>query len=77
MNTDKAIIVVCLTLFIVIGINAAIFLSLRGRRTQGQIDMFRQAADRLRDPWRDEDEALEELSKRVESLKEKSRKKDE
>lgn len=77
MNTEKAIIVVCLTLFIVIGFNVAIFLSFRGRGTRGQIDMFREAAQRVKDPWKDEDEALEELSKRVASLKEKPRKKDE
>ncbi|MEJ2265096.1 MAG: hypothetical protein P8X95_16750 [Anaerolineales bacterium] len=77
MNTEKAIIVVCLTLFIVIGFNAAIFLSFRRRGTRGQIDMFREAAQRVKDPWKDEDEALEELSKRVASLKEKTRKKDE
>lgn len=77
MNTEKAIIVVCLTLLIVIGFNAAIFLSFRRRGTRGQIDMFREAAQRVKDPWKDEDEALEELSKRVASLKEKPRKKDE
>lgn len=77
MSSDRVILIICLTVFLVIGFNAAIFLSLRGRNTQGQIDMFRQAAHRVRDPWKDEDEALEELSKRVASLKEKSKKENE
>ncbi len=77
METDKVLIVVCLTLFLVVGINAAIYVSLRGGGTQSQIDLFRRAAQRARQPWKDEDEALEELSKRVAALKEKGKESDE
>jgi hypothetical protein len=60
-----------LTLFLVVGLNAAIYAALRGGGTQTQIELFRRAAQRARQPWKDEDEALQELSKRVAVLKEK------
>ncbi len=69
MDLDKAGLVICLTLFIVIGINAAIYASLRRGNTVGQIELLRKAANRARKPWETEDEALNELSKRVEELK--------
>jgi hypothetical protein len=71
METDNVLLVVCLTLFLVIGINAALYVSLRGGGTQTQIDLFRRAAQRARQPWKEEDEALHELSKRVAALKNK------
>jgi cell division protein FtsB len=76
MESDNILLVICLTLFLVVGLNAAIFVSLRGGGTQTQIELFRRAAQRARQPWKDEDEALQELSRRVAALKEK-RKNDE
>lgn len=70
MDTENVLLVVCLTLFLVIGINAALYVSLRGGGTQTQIDLFRRAAQRARQPWKEEDEALQELSERVAALKE-------
>lgn len=72
MQSDNLLLVLCLTLFLVVGINAAIYASLRGGGTQTQIDLFRRAAQRARQPWKDEDEALQELSRRVAALKGKS-----
>lgn len=71
MESDKILLVICLTLFLVVGLNAAIYASLRGGGTRTQIELFRRAAQRARHPWKDEDEALQELSKRVAALKEK------
>lgn len=69
MDTSKVPLVLCLTLVIVIGINAALYVSLRGGSTAGQIELFRRAAQRARQPWKDEEDALNELSKRVAALK--------
>lgn len=72
MDLDKAALVICLTLFIVIGVNAALYVSLRSRGTIGQIDLFRKAAQRARRPWGKEEDALVELSQRVAALKKAS-----
>ncbi|HSF80976.1 MAG TPA: hypothetical protein VLA49_07065 [Anaerolineales bacterium] len=69
MELEKAGLVICLTLFIVIGINAAIYASLRRGNTVGQIELLRKAATSARKPWQAEDEALDELSKRVNELR--------
>lgn len=68
MDSDKALIVVCLTLLIVIGINAAIYVMVRGSGTVTQVELMRRALGRARKPWSDEEEALQELSQRVASL---------
>ena len=62
MDLDKATIVICLTLFIVIGTNAAIYASFRRGNTKSTLDMLRRTATRIRNPWQVEDEALRELS---------------
>lgn len=69
MDLNKAALVICLTVFIVIGINAAIYASLRRGTTIGQIELLRKAAGRARKPWENEDKALSELSRRVNELK--------
>lgn len=69
MDYSKAILIVCVTLIIVIGINAAIFASTRRRRSVNTVAMFRKAANRARNPWEDEDAALSELSELVEKIK--------
>lgn len=69
MDTGRAALVIILTLLIVIGVNALIYLSLRKRSSIGQIEMMRRAAKRARNPWEDEDNNLRELSRRVAELK--------
>lgn len=68
MDTGRAALVIVLTLVIVIGVNAAIYVSLRSRKTVGQIELLRRAANRARNPWEDEDNDLRELSRRVAAL---------
>ena len=68
MDYGKAALVICLTIFIVIGINAAIYASLRRGNTIGQIELLRKAAGRVSHPWENEDKALQELSRRVGEL---------
>lgn len=69
MNFENITLVVCLTLFLVVGINAAIYALLYRGGAHEQIDILRHAADRIREPWKDEEDALAELAKRVSELK--------
>jgi hypothetical protein len=71
MDTTKIILVVCITLAAVAILNAAIFAALRRGNESGQIELFRRAVRRSRQPWQPEDDALNELSRRVEELKRK------
>lgn len=74
MNMDygKIILVACLTLFIVLGVNAFIFTILRNRSSVSQIELFRKAAGSAKQPWKTEEEALKELSQKVNELKQKA-----
>jgi hypothetical protein len=70
MDYSKAFLVVCVTLIIVIGLNAAIYAMFARRRNEvGQIELLRRASQRARQPWHGEDEALQELSQRVKELR--------
>jgi len=71
MDTTKIVLVLCITLAAVAILNAAIIAALRRGNEAGQIELFQRAARRSRQPWQSEDEALKELSKRVEDLKKK------
>ena len=62
MEFEKAALVVCITLFFVIGINALIYLSVTRGNVTGSIELFRRASERVRDPWKAEDDNLQELS---------------
>lgn len=69
MDYEKVALVVCLTLFIVVGVNATIYAMLRGGSTLSQIEILRRAGQRARQPWKPEDDALDELARRVAELK--------
>ena len=69
MDLDKAFLVICLTVAAVIAFNVMIYLSARRGNEVTTIDLMRKAARRARNPWQDEDESLQELSKLVSSLK--------
>jgi hypothetical protein len=65
MDYSKLILVFFITLILVVGVNAIIYVMLRRINAVGEIDMFRRAANRVRRPWGQEDDDLEELSRRV------------
>ena len=65
---EKVTLVVGLTMLIVIGVNVILYFAFRDRSLPHQIDLFRKAAKRARNPWQDEDDALGELSKLVAKL---------
>lgn len=66
---EKVTLVIGLTVLIVIGVNVALYFSFRDRSLPHQIELFRRAAQRARNPWQDEDDALGELSSLVAKLK--------
>ncbi len=72
MKTDNVTLVVCITLFMVIGINAALYVALRRGKEAGLVELTRLAVQRMRDPWQDEDETLKELSSLVSKYKEET-----
>ena len=70
MESAKIYLIVCLAIFFAFAIPAGLYFSLRRGKEAGAIDLMRHAVSRARHPWEDEQEALEELSRRVASLKE-------
>jgi hypothetical protein len=74
---EKVTLVIGLTLLIVIGANVLLYFSFRDRSLPHQIELFRRAAQRARNPWQDEDDDLGELSNLVAKLKNKDQFKDE
>lgn len=69
MEMDRALLVVCLTVGAVILFNVMIYLSLRRGKGVTSVDLMRRAAQRARNPWQDEDDALRELSEIVSGLR--------
>ncbi len=66
---EGILLVICLTVVIVVGVNGALLAALRRGNEAGQINMLRNTARRARAPWGSEDEGLKELSQRVAALK--------
>lgn len=80
MDMDRAFLIICLTVGAVVLFNVMIYLSLRRGNEVTTIDLLRKASRRARNPWQDEDEALQELSDLVAGLRtnrEQSESKDE
>lgn len=69
MDLERVPIVVCGVIFIVVGINAAIYAMASRGGTIRQIELGKRMFQRLRRPWEPEDRALEELSRAVKKLK--------
>ena len=74
MDTERVILIVCITLFVVIGINAAIYAALSRKNTVSQIELIRKAAQQASHPWQTEDDALKELNQRVDQFRGKTEK---
>ena len=69
METEKAIIVIFITLILVIGFNVAIYYSVtRKKKTISQVELLRRASKTARKPFQKEDDALKELSDQVRKL---------
>jgi hypothetical protein len=76
MEPSNILLVICLTLVIVVGVNAALYAALRRGNEASQFELFRRAARRARQPWKDEDDALQELSRRVAELRQGDKRED-
>jgi hypothetical protein len=69
MDSQKAFIVIGITLVIVILLNLAIYAAVIRRKDRvGEVDLIRRAMKRARDPWKNEKADLQALSKRVAEL---------
>lgn len=76
MDPNKAILVVCIAVFLVIGINAAIYVSVSRKNSVGQIELLRRAARRAQNPWLKEDKDLQELGRLAAEIRELRKKED-
>lgn len=68
MDSGRVLLIICLTIVGVIVLNAVLYLALRRGQEANAINLLRRAAGRARDPWKDEAQALEELSQLVAGL---------
>ena len=68
MDIGRAGLIIALTLIGVVIINVLIYFSIKGNRTHHQIELFRKASLRIKDPWEQEDSDLSELAELVKGL---------
>ena len=73
MNTDNVVLVVLLVIGIVVLSNLAMFAMVRGSRGMN-FDWFKNMRGSLNQPFKTEDDALDELRQRVGELSEKAEK---
>lgn len=72
MDSEKAMIVIGITLVIVVLLNLALYAAvMRRKKRVGEVELFRRAISRARDPWKNEKDDLQALSKQVAELQEK------
>ena len=69
MESDRIFLVIVLTAVIVIGINGLLYVAFRRGNEANMIDNTRKALQNTRNPWQEEDRALQELSSLVADLK--------
>jgi hypothetical protein len=73
MDVAKALLVVVITLVVVVGINAAIYIGVTWKKSRnsspGQMELLRKAAGRVKDPWESENTNLSELSELVKGFR--------
>lgn len=69
MESDRVFLVIVLTAVIVIGINGLLYVAFRRGNEANMIDITRKALQNTRNPWQEEDRALQELSNLVSELK--------
>ena len=69
MDTSRAFWVICITLFLVIVINAGIYLAFSKRKPDSFSSTFGKAAREMRNPWQRDDERMAELSERIAGLR--------
>lgn len=71
LENPESILILCLVLILGLGFPISLLLAARRGEDVQEISLYKKAAKRARNIWGDEDQDLEELSKRVENLKDK------
>lgn len=62
--------IICLTVFLIVGLNISLFSMVKNNSIQRQIKATKNMVRKVQSPWEDEDKDLEELSRLVGSLQE-------
>lgn len=65
----KALLAPALIIIVVLVVNVGLFYSLRSKNTRQQIDLLRKAGQAAGNPWKKEDDAIDELSEKVSKLR--------
>ncbi len=60
-------------IIMVVVVNVGLFYSLRSKNTRQQLDLLRKAGQAAGNPWKNEDDALDELSEKVNRLRSANR----
>jgi hypothetical protein len=68
MDFERGLLVIGLILILVILFNVVLYFAFTSRSTRQQLRMLGKLAQRARNPWQSEDEALAELRKRITEL---------
>jgi hypothetical protein len=70
MDITNALVIVGIALVLVILFNVGIYASIKGKdgNKPGTVDLLRNAFNKAKNPWEDEDTALKELSEIVAKL---------
>jgi hypothetical protein len=68
MDPIKAIVVVVITVGAVVLFNVILYLAFRQGREVKSINLTRKVIDRMKNPWKDEDDDLSELHRLVEEI---------
>lgn len=68
MISERVILVILLTILIVVGANGILYLALRRGNEANMVDIARNFFHNARNPWKEEDQALQELSRLVADL---------
>ncbi len=71
LENTGLLLTLCIVLFIGLGFPISLLLAAKRGEKIHELDLYKKAAKGLRNPWKREDDSLEELSKRVEELKDK------
>jgi hypothetical protein len=71
LDNPALILVLCLVLIVGLGFPISLLLAARRGEEVQEISLYKKATKRARNIWGAEDQQLDELSKRVEELKDK------
>ncbi len=74
VNDGRLYLVLCIVLVLGLGLPASIYLAARRGESLDQIELFKRAANRARNPWQPEDDDLNELARKVEELRDREEK---